>query len=137
MTSSAQSFKWSGVMPAITTQLTASDDVDFSAVVRHAVWMIDEGCDGIVIGGSLGEGQSLTTDEKVELWRSISAALKGRAPVIAAIGAASTHGACLLAQYDVVPSGLTTTPIFDSTTIWLRGTPVRAAPRRCSLKPLP
>ena len=99
MTTSAQSFKWSGVMPAITTQLTASDDVDFSAVVRHAVWMIDEGCDGIVIGGSLGEGQSLTTDEKVELWRSISAALLGRAPVIAAIGAASTHGACLLAQY--------------------------------------
>ncbi len=98
MTSIARPFTWSGVMPAVTTPLTASGDVDFSAAVGHARWMIDEGCDGIVIGGSLGEGQSLTTEEKVELWRSISAALLVRAPVIAAIGAASTHGACLLAQ---------------------------------------
>lgn len=99
MTSSTSSFEWSGVMPAITTPLTSLDDVDFAAAIRHASWMIDEGCDGIVIGGSLGEGQTLTIDEKVELWRSISAALRGRAPVIAAIGSASTHEACSLAQY--------------------------------------
>ncbi|MDA0215144.1 MAG: dihydrodipicolinate synthase family protein [Planctomycetota bacterium] len=99
MTSTAQKFQWSGVMPAITTPLKPSGDVDITAAIRHACWMIDEGCNGIVIGGSLGEGQSLTTEEKIELWRGVSAALLGRAPVIAAIGSASTLEACLLAQY--------------------------------------
>ena len=89
--------RWSGVMPAITTPLASSGEVDFDGAASHAQWMIDQGCDGVVVGGSLGEGQSLCTEEKCELWRRISSQLRDHAPVIAAIGSASTREGCSLA----------------------------------------
>ncbi|MSQ90560.1 MAG: dihydrodipicolinate synthase family protein [Phycisphaerales bacterium] len=92
------SIDWSGVIPALTTPLRDDDTVDIAAAVDHAQWMIAQGCRGVVIGGSLGEGQSLTAEEKCELWKATSAALRGRAPVIAAIGAMGTREACALAR---------------------------------------
>jgi len=98
MTTNAQQFQWSGVMPAITTPMHSNGEIAVDAAVSHAEWMIASGCDGVVIGGSLGEGQALSTDEKIRLWNMVSAALHGRAPVIAAIGSASTLDACALAR---------------------------------------
>lgn len=99
MMTSAPQFRWSGVMPAITTPMNSSGEIDFDAAAAHAQWLIASGCDGIVIGGSLGEGQTLSVDEKIRLWKIVSAALRGQAPVIAAIGSASTFDACTLARH--------------------------------------
>ncbi len=56
---------WTGVLPAITTNLRANGAVDHAALARHCRWMIDSGCKGIVCGGSLGEAATLSFEEKI------------------------------------------------------------------------
>jgi 1-pyrroline-4-hydroxy-2-carboxylate deaminase len=48
---------WNGVMPAITTCFTADLHVDHGFVAKHCQWLLDNGCSGIVILGSLGEAR--------------------------------------------------------------------------------
>ena len=55
---------WQGVIPAITTPFREDLNVDHDFLAKHAVWMIDNGCSGIVALGSLGEGATLEPDEK-------------------------------------------------------------------------
>ena len=90
--------KWTGVMPAITTCFTESYEVDHSFMAAHANWLIANGCTGIVALGSLGEGATLTFDEKVKILQNFTSALTGKAPVIAAISALSTEEAVSLAK---------------------------------------
>lgn len=86
-----------GVMPATTTPFHADGSIDLDRVARHAEWLVRSGCSALVTPGSLGEGQSLEAADRVDLWRAHIAGA-GDAPVIAAIGHASTSGACALAR---------------------------------------
>jgi 1-pyrroline-4-hydroxy-2-carboxylate deaminase len=90
--------KWHGVMPAMTTALDAKLNIDHKFVAKHAKWMIDHGCTAIVAPGSLGEGNTLTFDEKVALWKTLVKAVGKKAPVVAAIAALSTREAVDLAK---------------------------------------
>lgn len=94
--------RWSGVFPAITTPFLADLSVDLSvdhdAVARHVAWLADSGCDGIVALGSLGEGATLTYDEKVALLRSCVAAVGDRVPVVAGIAGLRTAECVALAR---------------------------------------
>ncbi|MEW6125719.1 MAG: dihydrodipicolinate synthase family protein [Acidobacteriota bacterium] len=81
---------WKGVMPAITTCFNEDLSIDHEFVARHCNWMIDAGCTGIVAPGSLGEGNTLTFDERIALWQTIIKAVGERVPVVAAISALST-----------------------------------------------
>jgi 4-hydroxy-tetrahydrodipicolinate synthase len=64
----------------------------------HANWLIANGCTGIVALGSLGEGATLSFDEKVRIWKTFTSALNSKAPVVAAISALSTPEAVALAK---------------------------------------
>ena len=81
---------WKGVMPAITTSFNEDLTIDYGFVGRHVAWLIDNGCTGIVTPGSLGEGNTLTFEERSALWTTVVKAAADRAPVIAAISALST-----------------------------------------------
>jgi len=81
---------WTGVLPAMTTAFAPDFSVDHAAVARHAEWLIENGCSGIVCLGSLGEASTLTLAEKTEVLKTVVAALKGKSPVVAAISALST-----------------------------------------------
>lgn len=89
---------WKGVMPAITTCFNERDQVDHPFMASHCQWIIDNGCSGIVALGSLGEGATLTFDEKLAILRNCKAALRNRAPLAAAISALSTAEAVKLAK---------------------------------------
>src|SRR5689334_13739240 len=89
---------WSGVMPAITTCFDAHYRVDTRFMIDHCRWLIDNGCTGVVALGSLGEGATLTFDEKVQILRSCATAIRGQAPTVAAISALSTSEAVNLAK---------------------------------------
>jgi 1-pyrroline-4-hydroxy-2-carboxylate deaminase len=89
---------WSGVMPAITTQFKPDFAVDYPTVARHAQWLIENGCTGIICLGSLGEAATLSFEEKVEILNTVVAALEGKTPVVAAISALSTSEAVELAR---------------------------------------
>ncbi|MGA1368122.1 MAG: dihydrodipicolinate synthase family protein [Blastocatellia bacterium] len=92
------SLDWHGVMPAMTTPFGPTGEIDHDFARRHAQWMVEAGCTGIIAPGSLGEGNTLRLDERAALWETLVAALAERAPVIAAISALSTDEAVAMAQ---------------------------------------
>lgn len=114
------SMTWTGVMPAITTPFTADGDVDHAFLARHALWMVDAGCTGIVALGSLGEAATLSVPEKLEVLRTLAQALDGRVPLVAGIAALSTDEACGLAQAaaEIGCAGLMVLPPYVYSTDW-------------------
>ena len=91
--------KWAGVMPATTTAFDEQLNIDHAFVAKHAKWLIDNGCTGIVTPGSLGESATLSFDEKTALWKTVIGAVGEQVPVVAAIASLSTAEAARLAQH--------------------------------------
>ena len=89
---------WKGVMPAITTSFRSDLSVDQPFLVEHCRWLLDNGCTGIVALGSLGEGATLSFDEKLEVLRTCVKAVGQRGPVVAAISALTTSEAIAIAK---------------------------------------
>lgn len=90
--------KWNGVMPAMTTCFDKNLAVDHEFMSNHARWMLDNGCTGIVLLGSLGEGATLGFEEKKSILANVVRSVGGRAPVVAAISALSTLDAVAQAK---------------------------------------
>jgi 1-pyrroline-4-hydroxy-2-carboxylate deaminase len=89
---------WKGVMPAITTCFNEDLSIDHGGVAENCRWLLENGCTGIVALGSLGEGATLSYDEKLQLLRTCVQAVNGRAPVVAAISSLTTSEAVSLAK---------------------------------------
>lgn len=89
---------WKGVMPAITTCFDKDMTVDHDFMVGHCLWLLDHGCSGIVVLGSLGEGATLGFEEKMQIVQTCVNAVRGRAPIVASISALSTAEAVTLAK---------------------------------------
>ena len=81
---------WKGVMPAVTTCFNEDLSIDFDFFTRHLQWLVENGCTGIVTPGSLGEGNTLTFEERTALWATAVKAVGEHTPVVAAISALST-----------------------------------------------
>ena len=107
-------------MPATTTAFNEQLNIDHTFVARHAKWLIDNGCTGIVTPGSLGESATLSFDEKLALWKTVIDAVGERVPVVAAIASLSTAEAVRLAQHavDVGCSGLMVLPPYVYRSDW-------------------
>jgi 4-hydroxy-tetrahydrodipicolinate synthase len=89
---------WNGVMPAMTTAFAPEGTLDHAFIARHARWLVENGCTGIICLGSLGEAATLSFDEKIAVLKTVVAALGGKAPTVAAISALSTAEAVALAK---------------------------------------
>jgi len=89
---------WAGVMPAITTCFNAGLEIDHEFTTRHVAWLVDSGCTGIVTNGSLGEGGTLSLDEKIALWKTCVNSVGDRVPVTAAIASMTTAEAITQAR---------------------------------------
>lgn len=96
--SSMTAQQWHGVFPAITTPFGPDGKVDHGFLGGHARRLIASGCRGIVALGSLGEGATLTFEEKVDVLRTLVAAVGDRVPVVAGISSLSTDEAVSLAR---------------------------------------
>jgi dihydrodipicolinate synthase/N-acetylneuraminate lyase len=91
--------KWTGVLPAVTTPFTSSLAVDHGLLFQHNTWLLENGCAGLVMLGSLGEGATLEHDEKVAILKTaLRASEKTKTPVIASISSLSTAAAVRLAK---------------------------------------
>ncbi|MFG2146289.1 dihydrodipicolinate synthase family protein [Streptomyces sp. NPDC048696] len=85
---------WRGIMVATTLPLHDDLSVDHDAYAEHVRWLIDNGCDGVVPNGSLGEYQTLTDDERARVVRTaVEAAGDGARvmPGVAAYGSAESR----------------------------------------------
>ena len=103
---------WSGVMPAITTCFNEQLEIDHEFTAMHVKWLVENGCTGIVTNGSLGEGGTLTPDEKIALWTTCVSAVGEKVPIVAAIASMTTKDAIAQAQAarDAGCSGLMVLP---------------------------
>lgn len=90
--------KWEGVFAAITTPFRADRSVDHEFLARHVEWLIGKGSRGIVPLGSLGEGATLSGEEKRQVLATCLRAAGGRVPIVAGIAALSTEEAVELAR---------------------------------------
>lgn len=111
---------WTGVLPALTTNLRANGAIDHPALLRHCRWMLDSGCTGLVCCGSLGEAATLSFAEKISVVTTAVKAAAGRAPVVLGIASLSTAEAVALAKAAAKAgaSGLMVLPPYTYTTDW-------------------
>lgn len=86
------SISWKGVFPAFTTKFTANDTLDLALFEKGLQAQLDAGVDGIVLGGSLGEASTLTTEEKETLVK-LAIDIAGPVPVVLNIAEGATKEA--------------------------------------------
>ncbi|HZI54907.1 MAG TPA: dihydrodipicolinate synthase family protein [Chitinophagaceae bacterium] len=89
---------WEGVFPAMLTPFTKDDKLDFALFEKNINAQIDAGCEGLIVGGSLGEGSTLESEEKIKLLVFAAEVLKGKAPVVLTIAEQATAVAVKLAR---------------------------------------
>ncbi|SEM46726.1 dihydrodipicolinate synthase family protein [Streptacidiphilus jiangxiensis] len=58
---------WHGIMVATALPFHEDGSVDYDAYAQHVAWLIENGCDGVVPNGSLGEYQTLTEAERAQV----------------------------------------------------------------------
>jgi len=92
------SIKWEGVMPAVTTQFTANDELDLELFKVNIKAQLDAGVHGLVLGGTLGEASTLTDEERRILTREAVAFVNGKVPVLMNIAEQTTKAAINLAK---------------------------------------
>lgn len=111
---------WTGVMPAMTTEFTPDGHPDLAWVTRQAERLAGERCAALIPHGSLGEGQTLSFDEKIAVHRTVVNAVGDRIPVIPGIAAASTAEAVALAREAEAAGchGLMVLPAYGYATDW-------------------
>lgn len=85
---------WQGVFPAVTTQFREDQSLDLAATARHWQVLIESGVSGLIVGGSLGENQTLDPDEKRTLVAEAVKCAAGRLPVLSGVAEMSTAAAC-------------------------------------------
>jgi len=53
------------VLAASLTPLTGDKKIDNARLADHVVWLLGNGCDGVVLFGTTGEGNSFSVDERI------------------------------------------------------------------------
>jgi 4-hydroxy-tetrahydrodipicolinate synthase len=79
------------LLTAMITPFRESGAVDYDEAVRVARFLVDRGCDGVVVAGTTGESPALEDEEKLELFRRIKIALGSSAVVVAGTGGNNTR----------------------------------------------
>ena len=85
--------KWEGVMPAVTTKFTDDDKLDLDLFSTNILAQLDAGVSAIVLGGTLGEASTLTSEEKNILTKKTIELSAGRIPVVVNVAEQSTRDA--------------------------------------------
>ncbi|WP_274423281.1 dihydrodipicolinate synthase family protein [Chelativorans sp. YIM 93263] len=88
---------WQGILPAVTTKFTPDDSLDHLEMERCFGLLMEAGCDGLIVAGSLGEGPMLTHDEKLSLLKTARGVAQGK-PVLLTINEAATRDGAELAR---------------------------------------
>ncbi|WP_338785887.1 4-hydroxy-tetrahydrodipicolinate synthase [Metabacillus sp. FJAT-53654] len=84
------------VLTAMITPFDHNGEVDFNATENLVNYLIANGSDGLVINGTTGESPTLTTEEKVDLFKFVVQIVNGRVPVIAGTGSNNTKASISL-----------------------------------------
>lgn len=91
--------RFEGVHVAIVTPFTDSYEVDYQRLHELCNWLIDEGVNGLVPVGSLGEYATLTVEERSKVVETVVKAANKRVTVTVGSGAPSTKQAVQWVQH--------------------------------------
>src|SRR3984893_1903431 len=89
---------WSGVFPAATTQFDSALELDLPATLRVQKALLQDGVHGLVLMGTVGEGNSLTAEEKRRVLGAAVEVSEGKVPVIAGVSEFTTAAAATFAR---------------------------------------
>ena len=87
-----------GVYAAIVTHFDSHLEVDHDAVAAQVHRLIDGGIHGIVPNGTVGEGGSLSRDERREVTETVVSAVAGRVPICVGVSASTAEQAAAYAR---------------------------------------
>ncbi|MET8289672.1 dihydrodipicolinate synthase family protein [Streptomyces sp. NPDC048448] len=84
---------WRGVLVATALPLNDDLSVNHDRYAAHCAWLVENGCDGVVPNGSLGEYQVLTPEERARVVETAVSAVGGSRvmPGVAAYGSAEAR----------------------------------------------
>ncbi len=93
--------------------------VDYEKFAKLIDWQIESGIDSIIVGGTTGEGSTLTDEEHREIIKFSVEQAKGRVPIIAGTGSNDTDYAISLTKYSAsvgADAALVVTPYYNKAT---------------------
>lgn len=74
------------ICTAMITPFDERGNLDSKEAARIARWLVDRGNDGLVVAGTTGEGATLDTNERRDLFATVKAAIGASATMIANVG---------------------------------------------------
>ena len=90
---------WAGIYPAALTMFDGAGRLDEDATAAHLDRLIADGAHGVVVAGTSGEFVTLDEAERQRVIEVGVAAARGRVPVIAGTGWASTRATIALTEF--------------------------------------
>lgn len=86
------------VLTAMVTPFDQDGEIDFIATRDLVNYLLANGTDGLVVCGTTGESPTLSTEEKVALFKFVVEVAEGRVPVIAGTGSNNTRASISLTK---------------------------------------
>lgn len=86
------------LLTAMVTPFDEHGEVDYGRTSKLIEHLLDTGTDGLVVAGTTGESPTLTTREKVELFKYVVKEVNGRVPVLAGTGTNNTRASIELTR---------------------------------------
>lgn len=84
---------WKGVYPAVTTQFNSDESLNLEQTQQVIDQQVNDGIDGIICLGTVGENCSLSATEKRQVITAAHEVIAGRVPLIAGTAETTTRGA--------------------------------------------
>lgn len=88
-----------GLYVPLVTPFHADESIDFDAYKVIIDYVIDNGMDGVLVGGSTGEYHMMSLEERKELIKRGCEIVAGRVPVIAGTGESTAKATIALTNY--------------------------------------
>ena len=95
---SADPLSLHGIVPPVVTAFHEDESVNYEATAAHARFVVERGCHGVIPLGTNGEFALLTAEERRAVVETVAEEISS-VPVIAGVGAPSTHETVELAAH--------------------------------------
>jgi 4-hydroxy-tetrahydrodipicolinate synthase len=86
------------ISTAMVTPFDKNENIDFAKTSQLVNFLIKNGSDSLVVAGTTGESPTLTSEEKIALFKHVVSEVNGRVPVIAGTGSNNTKASINLTK---------------------------------------
>ncbi|MED1202018.1 4-hydroxy-tetrahydrodipicolinate synthase [Heyndrickxia acidicola] len=86
------------ISTAMVTPFDNKGNIDFQKTTQLVEYLIENGSDSLVVAGTTGESPTLSTEEKLALFKHVVKVADGRVPVIAGTGSNNTYASIELTK---------------------------------------